>query len=143
MHKNTKLGFHLHALVRAEAFQIILAEILASWGQLVMNQMGENLPELQEEAFAGRILIRKHVEFHLILPLDISQQLLILGFEKRGRRNGYRLMSGRKHRPAVAASLRDEKPLARLQHLHHGKIIDAASGTIGKAESGSHRFRLM
>ena len=39
----------------------------------MMNQMGENLPELQEEAFAGRILIRKHVEFHLILTLDISQ----------------------------------------------------------------------
>ena len=103
----------------------------------MMNQMGENLPELQEELFAGRILIRKHVEFHLILTLDISQQLLILGFEKRGRRNGYRLMSGRKHRPAVAASLRNEKLLARLQHLHHGKIIDAASGTIRKAEARS------
>ena len=108
----------------------------------MMNQMGENLPELQEELFAGRILIRKHVEFHLILTLDISQQLLILGFEKRGRRNGYRLMSGRKHRPAVAASLRDEKLLARFQSPYHRQVVDGASGAIGKPEAGSHRFRL-
>ena len=108
----------------------------------MVHQRGQNLLELQEEAFARCILIRKHVEFHLILTLDISQQLLILGFEKRGRRNGYRLMSGRKHRPAVAASLRNKQPLARFQSPYHRQVVDGASGTIGKAESGSHRFRL-
>lgn len=61
----------------------------------MVNQLGEHLPELHKEAFARHILIRKHVEFHLIMPSDIRQQLLILGFEKRGRRDGYRLMSGR------------------------------------------------
>ena len=99
--------------------------------------MGEHLLELHEEAFARHILIRKHVEFHLIMSSDIYQQLLILGFEECGRRDGYRLMPGRKHRPAVATSLRNKQPLARFQSLHYRQIIDAASGTIGKAESGS------
>ena len=57
----------------------------------MVNQLGEHLPELHEEAFARHILIGKHVEFHLIQFSDIRQQLLILGFEERGRRDGYRL----------------------------------------------------
>ena len=69
----------------------------------MVHQLGEHLPELHKEAFARHILIRKHVEFYLIMPSDIYQQLLILGFEERGRRDGYRLVPGREHRPAVAA----------------------------------------
>ena len=115
----------------------VIAEILAARWQLVVNQLGEHLPELHEEAFARHILIGKHVEFHLIMPSDIRQQLLILGFEERGRRDGNRLMSGRKHRPAVATSLRNEQPLARLQSLHNRQIIDAASCAVREPEAGS------
>lgn len=103
----------------------------------MVNQLGEHLPELHEEAFARHILIRKHMEFHLIKSSDIRQQLLILGFEERGRRDGYRLMSGRKHRPAIATSLRNEQPLARFQSLHNRQIIDAASCAVGEPEAGS------
>lgn len=77
------------------------------------------------------------MEFHLIRSSDIRQQLLILGFEERGRRDGNRLMSGRKHRPAIATSLRNEQPLARFQSLHNRQIIDAASCAVGEPEARS------
>ena len=50
----------------------------------MVNQLGEHLPELHEEAFARHILIGKLVEFHLLQFSAIRQQLLILGLEKRG-----------------------------------------------------------
>ena len=109
----------------------------------MVNQLGEHLPELHEEAFARHILIRKHVEFHLIMPSDIYQQLLILGLEKRGRRDGYRLMTGRKHRPAVATSLRNKQPLARFQSLHNRQVIDAASCAVREPEAGSFLLLLV
>ena len=77
------------------------------------------------------------MEFHLIQSSDICQQLLIFRLEKRGRRDGNRLMSGRKHRPAVATSLRNKQPLSRFQSLHHRQIIDAASGAVREPEAGS------
>lgn len=109
----------------------------------MVNQLGEHLPELHEEAFARHILIGKHVEFHLIQFSDIRQQLLILGFEERGRRDGYRLMTGRKHRPAVATSLRNKQPLARFQSLHNRQVIDAASCAVREPEAGSFLLLLV
>lgn len=103
----------------------------------MVNQLGEHLPELHKEAFARHILIRKHMEFHLIQSSDIRQQLLILGLEKRGRRDGYRLMTGRKYRPAVATSLRNKQPLARFQSLYYRQVIDAASCAVREPEAGS------
>lgn len=77
------------------------------------------------------------MEFHLIQSSDIRQQLLILGLEERGRRDGNRLMSGRKHRPAVATSLCNKQLIARFQSLHNRQIIDAASCAVREPEAGS------
>ena len=42
----------------------ILAEILAAWGQLVMNEQGEYLLQLEEETLAGLIAIGIHVKYN-------------------------------------------------------------------------------
>lgn len=73
--------FHIHLVLKIDKlgflFQIILAEILASWGQLVVYQRGQNLLELQEEAFARSIPVGKHVPFYLELRADFRQPFLI------------------------------------------------------------------
>ncbi len=43
---------------------IVLAEVLAAWGKLVMNQGGQDLLELEEEALAGLIAVGIHVKFN-------------------------------------------------------------------------------
>ena len=50
-----------------------------------------------------------------------------------GSRDGYRLMTGRKHRPAVATSLRNKQPLARFHlvlELIHGRLVQDNSDII-------------
>ena len=42
--------------------QIVLAEILAPNGQLVVLQMGQDLLQLEEEAFAWLVAVGIHVE---------------------------------------------------------------------------------
>lgn len=100
-----------------------------------MDERGQNLLELQEESFSRRIPVGKHVPFHSERFADIGEHIPILRFEKRGRWNSYSLMSGRKHCPAVAASLRDEKPFSRCQQIQHLQIVDSALAAVGKSES--------
>ena len=101
-----------------------------------MDERGQNLLELQEESFSRRIPVRKHVPFHPECFVDIGEHIPVFGFEKRGRRNSYSLISGRKHRPAVATSLRDEKPFSQRQQIQHLQIVDSALAAVGKSESG-------
>ena len=42
--------------------QIVLAEVLAVGRQLVVHKMGQDLLELEEEAFAGGFAVGVHVE---------------------------------------------------------------------------------
>ena len=42
--------------------EIILAEILASRGQLMMYQIRQDLLQLKEETFAWHVVVRPHVE---------------------------------------------------------------------------------
>ncbi|CUQ64272.1 Uncharacterised protein [Segatella copri] len=52
-------------------------------------------------------------------------------------------MTGRKHRPAVATSLRNKQPLARFQSLHNRQVIDAASCAVREPEAGSFLLLLV
>ena len=66
---------------------------------------------------------------------DERRQLFhVLRLQQRGGRYGYRLMTCRQHRPAVAAPLGDVKRFLRAKHLQHRQVVDAAPGTVGKAE---------
>ena len=42
--------------------QIVLAEVLAIEGQLVVHQTGQDLLQLKEESFARRVVVRPHLE---------------------------------------------------------------------------------
>ena len=44
------------------SFEIILAEILAVGGQLMVYQRGQYLLQLEEQAFAGGVAVGVHVE---------------------------------------------------------------------------------
>jgi hypothetical protein len=44
--------------------KIVLAEVLAAWGQLVMNEQGEYLLQLEEKTLAGFIAIGIHVKYN-------------------------------------------------------------------------------
>ena len=50
--------------------QIVLAEVLAVGRQLVVHKMGQDLLELEEEAFAGGVAVevRRTTGFSLLLP---------------------------------------------------------------------------
>ena len=42
--------------------EVKVAEVLAAGGQLVVNQRGQQLLQLHEEAFAGLVAVGEHVE---------------------------------------------------------------------------------
>ena len=42
--------------------EIVVREVLAAWGQLVMHQRGQHFLKLQEEPFAGLVAVGIHVE---------------------------------------------------------------------------------
>ena len=48
--------------LRAVSFEIILAEILAVGGQLMVYQRGQDLLQLEEQAFAGGVAVGVHVK---------------------------------------------------------------------------------
>lgn len=101
----------------------------------MMDERGQNLLELQEESFSRRIPVGKHVPFHSERFADMGEHIPVLRFEKRGRRNSNSLIPGRKHRPAVATTLRDEKLFSRRQQIQHLQIVDSALAAVGKSES--------
>ena len=43
--------------------QVVFAEVFAALWQLMMLQIGQHFLELEEEAFAGFVVIGEHVEF--------------------------------------------------------------------------------
>ena len=42
--------------------EVVFAEVLAVWWELMMHQRGQHLAQLEEQAFAWRIAVGKHVE---------------------------------------------------------------------------------
>ena len=49
-------------LRRFEVAQVVVAEVLAAEGELVVHEMGQDVLELEEEALAGRVAVGVHVE---------------------------------------------------------------------------------
>lgn len=122
---------------RSKHFHIRLPEVLAAHGQLVVNEPGQHVAQLHEEAFARSIAVGKHVERDRFLPAERAQRLPVLLREQRGRRDGDGLTPRREHRPTVAATLRDEKLVARLQAVDYGQVVDAAPRPSRESEAGN------
>ena len=90
------------------------------------HQRGQHLPQLQEQSFAGHVVVGPHLEPSSKFLTQSFKQFLILPTEKRGRRDGYRLVTCREHSPAVGAPLGDEERLAGSEQVQHGPVLDAA-----------------
>lgn len=43
--------------------EVVVAEVLARWWQLVVDEGGEELFQLEEEALAGRVAVGVHAKF--------------------------------------------------------------------------------
>ena len=46
-------------------------------------------------------------------------------------------MTGREHRPTVGAAFCDVERFLGAQHGDDGEVVDAATGTVGEAETGN------
>ena len=62
MQANWQLFSQKIASFSGPSFEVHFAKILAVWGQLVVLQIGQDFPELEEEAFAGFVAVGVHVE---------------------------------------------------------------------------------
>lgn len=102
-----------------------------------MHKPGQHVAQLHEEAFARSIAVGKHVERDRFLPAERAQRLPVLLREQRGRRDGNGLAPRREHRPTVAATLGDEKLVARLQTVDYGQVVDAAPRPSRESEAGN------
>ena len=98
------------------------------------HQRGQHLFQLQEQPFAGRIVVRKHMERSPITSY-ISHLTSYILRQQCCRRDGDGLMACREHGPTVAATFGDEERFARLQEVQHGQVVDGALGSLWKPKS--------
>ena len=100
----------------------------------MVNQTGQNLLQLEEQAFAGLVAVGVHVECQRQRGRQFSQLFLILGREQRGRGDGDGLMTGGEHGPAVGAAFGNVELVAWAQQIQNGQIVDAALRPAGESE---------
>ena len=117
---------------------IVFAEVLHPRRQLVVDQRGQHLLELQEEPLARLVAVGVHVECEVLRgvgPCELCQHPGVGGREQGGAWYGYCLVSCREHSPAVGAAFGNEELVAGAQQPQHGQVVDAATRASWKHES--------
>ena len=117
-------------------FQIVVAEVLAVGRQLMVDQRGQYLLQLEEEPFARLIVVRPHVELNGESTSYLFHLTSYIIGEERGGGDGDGLVASREHSPAVGRAFGDPKRVAGLQAVQYGQVVDAALGALRKAEAG-------
>ena len=121
---------------------VVVAEILTTQGQLVVLEVGQEFLQLQEESFAGGVVVRPHMKlnvkltsylFHLTSDIIREQGC---GWDSDG------LMACGEQSPAVGAALGDVERLALFQQAEDRQIVDAALRALREAETGSRWFQV-
>ena len=84
--RNNNLLLLNNNLLLSESCYIIVAEVLAVGGQLVVNQRGQHLPELQEESLAGLVAVGHVIK--AVLSIDIAHETLLLAAMRAGNLTG-------------------------------------------------------
>ena len=92
------------------------------------------------ELLACSILIWKDVEGSSKFQVQGSKNLDILFTQQCGRWNGYRLVAGREHGPAVRTTLCQEQWLARFEQIEYWQIVYGALGSSWKTEPWGSPF---
>ena len=123
-----KIKLTIHAAGIGERLPIPLA------GQSVKAGFPSPAQDYMEgEIDLNEVLIRhREATFYVRISGDS-----MTGAGIRGRRDGDGLTPRREHRPTVAATLGDEKLVARLQTVDYGQVVDAAPRPSRESEAGN------
>ena len=116
-------------------FDKIIGKILAVGRQLVMHQSRQELLQLEKQLFTRRIPVGIHLENRLFLLGHLLQDALGGGCQEGSRRDRDRLMSGRKHGPAVGTPFGDVERFPLPKPLDDLQVIDTTLRTLREAET--------
>ena len=102
----------------------------------MVYQAGQDFLQLEEEAFAGLIVVRPHMELNVKLTSYLFHLTSDIIREQGGRGDGDGFVACGEEAPAVATALGYVERFSRLQEIQHGQVVDAASRAARKSKTG-------